>query len=332
MAKKIGFLLVVFVACYMAMHFYIRARNRRMEENAPVTKLIECDANDIRHFKISLEENEKKTLEEFNRVDIAVAGMPTAAQLAISDWRFSGDQKGEADSATLSRIASMVCEIYDPIPTAEALRPVFVKGRLVSTQMEFSLLRNGKTENHLIRFGGFTTDRMNMIEYKVGDTAKVYKIQPKLIQTTSQSVEAMRNYKVSRMNPDHVQSATIFFNGKERFTLERDGSDWNLTKSGKVIGRGNEDAGKFVNRIANLKAIGILNPEFPAEKCEGTKHAIKVEFIGVPNKKEAVYFDLFGKNKPLEACSSLRDTKFKVHYSLMDYLDVEAKKLVRSDK
>ena len=118
MARKIGVLLVIFVFGYMGSHYYIKWKNRTSFESAVKPKLVECNPNQIREMNISQIHGAKASEFKFRRVDQKVEGMPESTQLALSDWRWiSPNADAEAESALLSRVSSMVCEIYEPVPS-----------------------------------------------------------------------------------------------------------------------------------------------------------------------------------------------------------------------
>lgn len=329
MGRKIAVLVLVFAGFYLAGHYWIRWRSRITNDAQKVSQLLQCEPDQIRRVKITQQFNGKTEVFEFERVDTPEKGIPLSAQMANSEWSFVSPAKGEADSGVLSRMAAAICETYDPIPVKDQEPALDPKGRMAQ-KVEFELVGDDGTRVQELQFLTLTNDRMVVTRYIADSSAKAYKILPLIFQMASQNPDAFVNYRVVRMTPDNIQAASVIFDGRERFTLERDGSEWKVLSKGKVAGKGSEEAGKFVNRIATLRALEIKNPSFTAEECESTPHKIRIELSGVANRREALYVSAPAK-QGLSACSTGRRAKFLVHSDLMKYLDQPLKKLVRAN-
>jgi hypothetical protein len=322
MARKIASLVLLFAAFYMGGHYWIRWKNRITDDTTKSTRLVECDPNQIAKMTITQSLQGEKTELSFERVDARAEGLNSSAQLAASDWRFVG--KGEADLLVVSRMASMLCELYDPIPM-RAQEAALAADSRHAQNLVFELSDKGETKSLEIRFIAPTQDRMMLVEYQ----GKFYKILPELFRLSSQETKHYLNYRVVRMSPDTIHAASFIVDGKERFTLEREGAEWRILAAGKVMGRGSEEAGRFVNRISTLRALEIAASDFSRESCEKEKHKVRVELSGLANKKETVYFSgAKSKQDKISACSTGRLARFMVHQDLMKYLNQPVNKLI----
>lgn len=320
MPRKIFTLILVFAGFYMAGHYWIRWRNRVADDTTKTNRLVECDPNQVTRIRIT-QGTENLS---FNRVDNKQEGMPANAQLARSEWRFSGEEGKEADAPALARVASMFCQIYDPVPMRSAnAAPAAGSGRADSIFIETS--EKGEARQYELRYLTETQDKMILVEYQ----GKAYKIMKELFLAASLPPGAFVNYRVARMTPDSIQAASFIIDGRERFTLEREGSDWRVLSAGKVMGKGSDEAGRFVNRISTLLALEVKDAQISAEQCEKGAHKVRVELTGLANRRETIYFDNKAPAKGrLSACSTARPSLFMVHADLMKYFNQPVKKLM----
>lgn len=334
MLRKSMILLLIFITVYLAAHFYIRGKNRATLDSVKISKLIDCEQNQVRSIRI-VQKNKsgKETTLSFERTDRAESGLPLAAQLARAEWEYKGPLSGEADVSMLGRMAAKVCELYEPTPLrAEELGEAPVRGENANaSRLEFQLASDPVV--HTLRFGAIMTDRQNAVEYRAGDKVRYVKIAPELFNVASLAPEDFLNLRVMKMNLDNIQRGVFYFDGKEKFVLERAGADWAVLSDGKSRGSGSPGAVKYMNRIGTLKGVGVLNSEYPREKCEGGKHDIRIELSGVGERNEILQFDVVkNKEKYLSGCSTERKALFRVHQDLLKYLLVPVKDLVGAAK
>ncbi|MGZ3713215.1 MAG: DUF4340 domain-containing protein [Bdellovibrionota bacterium] len=320
MAKKIATLLAIFVAFYMGAHFYIRWKNRIEVDTIKTSSLIECDANQVRSLKVLQREGVAETVVSFDRTDTPEQGVPLAAQLARADWKENSPAAGEADTATMNRLASLVCELYDPIPqTAKDFVDESVPDRRVH-RLEILLNKNGKEERHEIDFGQVTSDRQNVIRYRSPGSERVVKIPVQLLQVASLPPQQFINRRVLRVTADNVQAAVISFGGKERFTIERAGADWHVTTGGKER-KPLYEVERFLNTFATLRALEVKPAPGEAASCAAKIHTMSIAMTTITGKKEIVGFD-YGKSGPVLACNSTRESLFTVHRDMVPHLDL----------
>jgi hypothetical protein len=135
------------------------------------------------------------------------------------------------------------------------------------------------------------------------------------------------------MTADNVNVMTVFRGAKESFTLERQGSGWRVMLGGKEIGRGTEEAQKYVNRLSTLKAIKADEDALSPANCDRAQSRMSIEIIGVGDRKEALFFqykpDSKSDKKPrnVTVCNTARDALFTVHRDLIPYLETPVEKL-----
>lgn len=323
--KKIIILLGIFIGFYLVGHYSIRWRNRQAVEPAAATRLVDCDLNKIHRIKITQKEKGIENSFLFERVDAKDASLPISAQTAKAEWRIIAPKNIEADSTMLTRYAAQICEIYNPI---NIRKEDFVPSEAAerrATKVEFNFY--GEDDfSHSLQFGLVGADRMNVVEYSSSGKNIVAKIPPTLLQASSLSADSYTNYRVMKMNVDNIQAATIYMDGKEKFSVERAGSDWKVLRQGKELGIGAE-AGKYLNRLATLRGIQLLDTEFPQEKCEKEKNNVRVEFSGIANKRETLYFTT-QNTKQISSCSNARTSKFEIHKDILKYIFIPADKLL----
>lgn len=328
MGRKILFLIALFVACYMSAHFYIRWKNRVDLDSVKTSRLVDCDPNQVRALKIVQKENEKEEELSFERVDVPAPGIPPSVAIAKAVWIQSAPAQNEADTSILNRLASMICEIYDPISVREP--ELAVSGAKVrrALKLEAAVGAAGQAVSvSTFEFGLVSSDRLNTVRYQAAGNKRMVKISPQLLQLASLPPAQYKNARVLRMNPDDVQYAKVSIDGKERFTLERAGSDWNVLLAQKNLGKGTPEAGRYVNRIATLRALDSQFDASAGAGCAKETHTVTVEIRGVGDDSERVGFD-YQKKGDVSACNSTRSAKFKIHRDMVNYLETPVSKLV----
>lgn len=327
--KIVGVLFVVLVATYLGAHYWIRAKNTVRDDVSKVSSLVECEPNDVRSISITQVLNGKSEELEFSRVDQAAPGVPAASAYAQADWRYVKPSQGEADSTLLRRIASTVCELYDPIMLKDGIADKAGESSVRKAELLQVAFKGKSGEKKLsFQFGSPGADRMMTVVVKEdANEERAAKIPVQLLQAVSLPPEQYQSLQVMRTDADNIQTATLRIDGKERFTLERLGSDWKILENGKDKGAASEEANRFVNRLATLKAIGVMEPSYGPELCRTSKARAVLDVRGVAGREETVHFD-YGRSGEVAVCSTARTMKFRVHRDLVKYLDVPAKSLV----
>jgi hypothetical protein len=321
MGRKLLVLVLVFAAFYMGAHYYIRWRNTVTDDVSKISRLVECDPNEMKGLKITAADGSEYS---FTRADQPRAGLSPAAQLSFSEWQYDNPIKGEADASLMIRLATMFCEIYDPIPTDDAQ----FKAGATTAEKIFLRLEGGKAPGeHSLQFGPISGDRLNVVKYQGPGVERVVKIQPKILTLASLKPKDYLNTKVMRMSADNVMVATIFENQKEKFTLERQDDGWRVLRGGKLLGPGNEEAGKYINRLTTLKALRVNEEGLSPTACEAGSARMHVQLAGVGDRAETLYFQ-YQKKGDVAACNSAREALFVVHRDIIPYLETPSEKLL----
>lgn len=325
MAKKIGIILLIFICFYMGAHYWIRWRNTVTDDVSKVSRLVDCDANEVRGIKILTQRSGKEETLSFSRSDTPQAGVPAAAQLTASEWKYVAPIVGEADASAMVRLSSLLCELYDPTPIREE---EFQPGNGAPLSVTFDVQGGAAAGTHAFQFGKPSSDRMSIVKYQgPGGGARVLKLPPKMAELGAMPPKEYLNTRILRFVADNVTVVKVFSKDKERFTLEREGSGWKVIAGGKELGRGNEEASKFVNRLTTLRAIGV-NPEgLSPAACDKAMSQVSVELTGIADKKEMVFFQ-FEKKGPLSVCNTSREALFTVHRDFIPYVETPAEKLL----
>jgi hypothetical protein len=318
MLRKLFTLLVIFIVFYLGAHFYLRWKNRVEVDTIKTTKLIDCEPNQVRGIRVQQGESGKDEVLKFTRVDTPEAGVPPAEQLARAIWRSDTGNGAEADVSVLNHLASLACEIYDPIPKRAGDFKSEEKPSWRARSIEFTLGAGEKSEAHTVEFGPVGSDRQNLIRYRSAGTQQVAEISPQLLELASQPPQKFLSSRVLRMTADDIQTVAASYGGKEKFTLERVGSDWRMLVKGKAS-KGREDPDRFVNRLATLRALTVRPGQ--AENCGKGPSKVEFRLRGLGGKEELVAFD-YGKSGSVTACSSARDALFGVHRDMLKYLDL----------
>jgi hypothetical protein len=324
MAKKLSLLVVIFLGFYLAAHLWVRFQK---QGGAPVeaSRLVNCIDNQVRGITIDSKEGDQPVHMVFQRTDQQQAGVPPAAQMAFSEWQYVEPYKGiEADASALVRMASVLCDIYNPsaVPSGEELGaptgPV--------TAVEFKLSMPAGEEIHHLTFGKTTADRNLNVEYKGPSGAvRMVRLPAKLPQLAAVPAKDFRNLRVLRMPADLAEVVSLFDGkGNERFSLERAGSGWAVKTAGRTAGVGNDDAEKFVNRLGSLRALDT-EPR-AAGPCPESPKKLELRLKGLANREETISID-YGKDGPLRICNSARPAYFTVHRDLLPFLDVKPESL-----
>mgnify|MGYP003349266913 FL=1 len=146
-----------------------------------------------------------------------------------------------------------------------------------ASSLQFSLESSVGKRSFELQFGALRPDQT--VEARLirdGKPAGVFALPLILSQMVSLPNEAYRNLKVLRMEADNVQRAKLSIEGKERFTLERAGSDWKVFSGGRALGDGSEEAGRFLNRMTTLRGIGIAAEGQTSRDCDGMRARAKI--------------------------------------------------------
>jgi hypothetical protein len=320
-------LFVVLIVTYLGAHYWIRWKNTVHDDVTKVSSLVDCEPNDVKAIAITQQADGKTEELEFERLDQPVPGTPTAVSYAQADWRYLKPSRGEADATLLRRISSTVCELYDPVLLAHDDAGNLAPAESRSARFLKILLKGKAGERKLsFRFSAPGADRMVTVSAELDGVTRAAKIPPQLLQAASLSPEQYQSLQVMRTDADNIQTATLRIDGKERFTLERLGADWKLLEQGKDKGPASEEANRFVNRLSTLKALGVMEPSYGADRCRASAARAVFDVRGVAGREESVRFD-YGRGGEIAVCSTARTMKFRVHRDLLKYLDVSAKSL-----
>ena len=313
MAKKILTLVLLFVACYLGAHYWMRWKARSSTQARSPARLADCDPNQVRAIRVLRKDGNAL---EMHRTDQPRQGIPASAQLAFSEWRLQGSPELEADASLATRLASMFCDIYDPVPDEEAN---LKESPAPVTALEL-VVGTAPGQVHRLQFGAITSDRLNLVKYQGPDGGtRTVRVTPKLLQVAATEPQNYRNLKVLRMNGDLVQALFLREGKRERFSLEREGPGWMVRNNGKEIGQGSERAQQYVNRLGTLRALDVKPRGDTA--CESLPARLVVELQGVGGRAETLYLD-YGKSGPVRVCNSDRNALFEVHRDLIRYVDV----------
>lgn len=319
--KKILIFLVVAITLYMGLHYWLRHKRTITDDVTKLGRLVDCDPNSISGFQI----NRTKESVTYERKDETAPGTPTTLSLENSEWYASGFVKGEADSSLFSRLATMVCETYDPLPVKDSDFQPLPNGEKAS--IAFTEIKEGKKLNHLIGFGAQSSDRMTLIQYvSASGSVSTYKIPTKLYQLVAQPAKATLNRRVARVKSDNIMKVVVK-KKKGLFHLERNDSGWTVLEGKKTLGTSPAEADKFINRITTLLAIDISADGLSPQYCEPKSADYEVNLSGVTGQGESVFFTV-GKTGPLKACSSARNTLFFVHRDFLKFLQVTGASLL----
>lgn len=318
-------LLILLAVSYLGAHYWLRWKRTVRDDVTKVGRLVDCEPNSVRSVTIERNAAEGKEALAFERADTPAPGTTAAVGFAQADWRLRSPLAGEADGALLRRISSTVCELWDPVLVREREvgEPAATVG--LARSLRLGLADGGTIE---VGFGAAGADRMVPIKVKDAEgKVKTARIPDLLLQTASRPTQEYRSRLVMRMEADNVQQATLKIDGKERFTLERAGADWVVLAGGRKLGASPGEAGKFVNRIATLQALEVLEPQYGPKQCRTLKAKAELGLRGVAGREETVIFD-YGRGGDVAACSTARTMKFRVHRDLVKYLDVSPKALL----
>lgn len=327
MAKKILAIVFLFVAFYMGAHFYIRWKNTVTDDVTKISRMVECQPNDLRSLVIQQAVEGKTEELRLERVDQPETGVPAVTAMARWEWRFTQPVTGEADPTLVRRIASTICELYDPIPVRpDDFHPEVSPNRL-ARRVEAKLVAEGKEQTVAFEFG-VLADRNTVIRYHDGSgKERTYKIPDRFLQVASVPPEGLRNLRVMKIEADNVQQATLKIDGKERFTLERAGADWKVLQAGKEKGEGSEEAERFVNRLSTLRALDVESPAYSSSDCLAAKAKVVFSVHAIGGREETLRFD-YGRGGDVAGCSTLGSQKFRVHRDLVKYLEIPVGKVL----
>lgn len=321
MIKKIAFLIVLFLAAYLGAHFYIRESKKIKTDTAILTRLLDCEPNNVKRIKLYNSQGHEIA---FDRVDDLVNGMPSTAQFGMAEWDISMPDMGEGDTQAINRVASTTCESFNPVPINKSSWKGKASNEGITSYIELGFIKDEHEKRARLSFGESYPDKTVDIELKVDEREPEYfRISSKLFNLINEEEKNWKNFKITRMPNDSIQVVSVFLKNQEKFTLEREGISWRKKIGSIDKGLVSEEANKYVNRISTLRALDIKNPNLGKANCESKAKDFKIIFRGLNNNSEIIVINK-SKNH-LFACSSARDSEFIVHGDMLKYLPTSIK-------
>ena len=298
-----------------------------------------CDPNQIREFKLTrffAQEEREEII--FKRTDPERVGSSETAQRIRTQWSIAQPNYGEAETSMAQRIVSSVCDM----PRAVRIKsPNFTKLGLVDPLIEVSFTIPSEEEEYFVNwrysFGKeLPGKKMSMMFSADNVRTMAFTVPRNLKRFLSPPSKSFRNRRVMQMPLDTVDFMRVSMEGKERFTLERAGSEWKIIVNQEEMGTANKTASQFVNRLGTLRAMDILDSNLDSDKCGRLNHIFAIDVEGVGNRKERILFakpkELVGRKRiRILACSSRRTTLFGVHSDMWNYLAVDVNSLKRKE-
>ncbi len=328
MAKKIAIILGIFVGFYLSAHYYIRWKNTVTDNVTKVKKIISCEPNDITSIKI-VHSGSNGTGLLIQRVDPKVPGAPAALQFEQSEWKILAEPKIEAEQSLTTGIAAKICEIYDPIPSKEE---EFQQLGGAKVTLDVSAAKDGSESSWKLEFTGLGNDRLVVMKLSEGGgSPKYYKTAAKLFQLATLPQKEFVNTRLMRMQADNINRMSVGFAKGKSFRLERNAEGWDVFAGDKALGKGNEEAVRFVNRFTTLKAIAVNYEELNPNVCDPDKGSATVQIEGLNNRVELLSFH-YGKNGPIKACNSQREAIFTIHRDFVPFLETPMSKMLGEAK
>lgn len=331
MARKLLALPAIFIVFYLGAHYYIRWKHTIRDDVTRLGRLVECEPNEFQAIQIDQEADGKTETVALEREDAPKPGMPAAAAVSRWEWRFTERLAGEADPVLVRRIASTICELYDPSPIRPGdFRPLRAgqAGRRVARKVN-AVLRAERGPVVLSFEFGDPRGRLYPLRFDGPSGARHVMVADLFQRVSALSPAELRNMRVMRLDSDNVQQASLRINGEERFTLERAGSDWKVFVGGKEKGTGSEEAAKFLNRISTLRGLKISAVGYSSHDCARDKAAAVLSLRGIGGREETLRF-AYGRAGSMAACSSLGTQRFVVHRDLLPFLDIPVTKVLSS--
>lgn len=290
-----------------------------------VTKPHQCDGFGVRQFQLTRSKEDTLEKIEFVRVDQTTPGAPASAVERKVRWQIQKPILGDADSVLAQRIVSSLCFI----PRAESMAPDDAAiPEKFKASVEFFVRGDEAAEQWSFAFGSEVRNRRVVMRLQKGSSTHHFWVPAHYLQIVSAPLEMYQNRRLVNMTADSVQSFSLLEKGSEKFSLERNGSDWLLRQDGKTIKSVGDAGRKFVNRIATLRAVSVLDSNFLAAECEklANDFTIKVEGIGQENiEKIAIQVNRESEASNVTACSSDRRSLFALHADIQKYLAIGIK-------
>lgn len=288
-----------------------------------------CKAHEIRAFTLTRPGG--TTGQEaivFKRVDPELSGVSNTVKSLRAKWEMLSPKPSEADSKLVQRIVSSICYIPRAfaLPASEEIEDEHFPFRIGFTWND-----RGRDEEWEFAFGDQVSDRRVVMRLRIGDEEGYFSVPDYFMRITKTDILAFQNRRVMNTPLDSVDSLTVKEKGKEPFTLERNGSDWLLLRGKSSVVVESQRARKFVNRLATMRALSVLDTDFNEEECQeyDRKFEVKVQGRGQPD--ETIAFNMRESRKDLKvsACSSGRNSLFSVHSDVEKYLSASPKEFIR---
>jgi hypothetical protein len=339
MKKKLIYLVTVFVVALLSGYFWLQWKHQKvLAERAPKAFLT-CNKYDISQIELLRRENGGGKRYLFERTDHPKAGLTPETAALSAEWQLTVPEVVEADASLAKMMVQAFCDLYSYQKVENTdLSALGLKEPAVEVVLSAAA---SKEKNWRVRLSNKVPQSANQkhLVYAAipnGETWDVYLVPPTARMIFFIPKERFNNRRLVKMQVHDVQLAKVFFQGVERFSIERSGGDWQLISAGKNLGV-NEEAGKYINRISTLSAIELLANSGGEKYCTSKPKELEVEvqLVGVADRRETIRFSKpsMQKGKTLmKACSHSRQAIFGVHPEMWKYLDQSSKALAQNAK
>ncbi len=313
--RKLLFLLVTLVLVGVAGALLTNNIHYPAEETLSNTPP-RCVPHDIRSFtlmRLKSEGEERQIV--FRRTDPVLRGVSESVKKLRAKWAIEMPITAEADANLVQRIVSSLCYI----PRAFALRAGDASiPNNFPLRMEFFWADKGPPENWQFAFSNAPKSRRVVMRLRKGTEELFFSVPDFFMRLVGSQLLAYQNRRVMSAILDSVEVVTLKNKGQLKFTLERNGAEWLLIQEGKKNKLANESARKFVNRMATLRAVSVLQPNRERDcSVNGSDYSIEVKGRYIPD--ELITFRM----EKSTACSSKRLETFSIHKDIENYLSVD---------
>lgn len=275
-----------------------------------------CDPLKVVGLRIK---NPKGAFVELHREKIPAKGN-TEYRLQNAQWKIEQPSLGEANSSLVARTIQHFCAIekYSYVSEEDFSNIGLQKERAF---IEF-VLENGKTRKILVaeRIGGTRTAIVTQIDGQW----RAASIPVALKQILAASANKWANKRIMRMPAGMIQAIRITTSNEKQIKLVRHGDSWKLDKKEKM--EKTDELQKFVNRLASLQAVSILNPH-QADLCTKETGDIAFHLEGLRNLRETIYVQKNKKGPGYIGCSTKRQATMRIHADFKRYFQRPVEKL-----
>lgn len=334
MKQKFFIIFAIFILSFGAGILFRSARHTGTSIEAPKPPLLGCVGPSIDHVEIlrRVADGSSEHLDFIRELPPGVDKNSEAAATILANWNMTLPVVSEANNSIIANLPNGLCDMRKEHDYKETDQP----NALGLDPPAAEVILHSGPKFWSLRFGTKREASSVIAAVKKDSDAQSWDTfwAPNKIEYLLQLPESeFQNRNVVKMWLDNIQALKLTINGKESFSLERQGADWIVKRGNKSIGPANDEATKFVNRLSSLQAVGWEDTNFAPDNCDKMQSVFTVSLEGVAGRKETIHFSApqkvkITKEPRMLTCNTARRALFHIHGDMEKYLRTDMQTLL----